>query len=212
MNFEYILPRNVPRNPEPHICEGGDCGACVLAGLFDKSLQWAYEQHESGIYHNGEAIPKISSFSLSSMRNTLEGLDLIYHMTDAYIEVSSTYHFQDWYSFGKQNHFNPPEWFDVFRVFLEAGYYRICTVSNNGKGMDENNQLRRHMADHWIMINGIRAYWKDVSTEYSVGGRRLETEIHLSNSAKTSPHSQWVGMKEFLMTWGGMNGFWVKPF
>jgi len=31
--FETVLPRRVVPQPVPFIVEGGDCGACVLAGV-----------------------------------------------------------------------------------------------------------------------------------------------------------------------------------
>jgi hypothetical protein len=41
-----ILPRRVKPQPVPGIVEGGDCGACVLGGLFDLSVEEVYEFQE----------------------------------------------------------------------------------------------------------------------------------------------------------------------
>ena len=205
-----ILPRRVPKNPQPFICKDGDCGACVLAGVFKKQPQWAYDNHVTGQYHNGKEVEKISCFNLRSMERTLDKLQregyIEHHIPDK-IFVESRFIIDEWRAFGNLSHMHSSGYYALYRALITGGYYKICTVSNNGKGL-EGGQLS-HTTDHWILVNGYREYWEPVPKVK--GSKAKKTEIHLSNSSLNSPHAQWISMNDFLKFWGGTMGFWVKP-
>ena len=46
MDETIILPRRVAPQPSPAIVPGGDCGACVLAGLFGITVADAYAMQD----------------------------------------------------------------------------------------------------------------------------------------------------------------------
>lgn len=206
--FCIELPRQVPRNPEPAIVNGGDCGACCIAGVLGITVEQAYELHLAGCYAGGEPIPQQSTVDVESLYATLEQSGMTDHVLEGMFDVSPLdYQPPGWQAFGRLPHFSFRLHFELYRALLSAGYYRICTVSNGGKGLESGWMCQQ--TNHWIMVRGARGIWSSPSP--TSGSRRYKTEILLSNSARNQPHAQWADMKHFLQSWGGMVGVWVKP-
>ncbi len=209
------LPNKVPKNYEQSLNSGGDCGACVIAGLLGISIEQAYEYHKSGTYHGGEPIPKIHSFCRSSMRDTLDNLQpknhgLIEHVVKHAPIFPLAAHKELGMPFGLMGNLQFGAWTDYVRAMLSGGYYGIAQVYNNGH--NENSLNEHGMTNHWVMIKGWRMQWyRDPKDKTSTSGGMAIEEICISNSSRNSEHEQWIYVGDFLGLWGGFDAYWAKP-
>lgn len=218
---QIILPNRPPKNPIPGIVDGGDCGACVLAGLLGISVPEAYELHCSGEYYGGSPIPKQSTFNYQSMIRTLESLTcdwrtdkpkpLEHVVTDIPLFPFDYQYKVSGLPFGFPSTMQYNAWQNYARALLSGGYYGIAMVYNNGfKG-----EIRHYgETDHWVMICG----WRNVYIPESDEQRKksgcigsYNTELLIGNSAKSSPQEDWVDYGDFLKFWGGFSALWAKP-
>lgn len=212
---EVSLPHRPPKNPVPSLNMGGDCGACVIAGILNISIQEAYELHCSGEYSGGNPIPKISSFNFHSMIRTLECLTddlgikpnpiLEHCVTDIPMWLVNQHHEISGVSFGVSGAMQYTPWCNMIRAMLTGGYYGICQVFN--RGHTELNSLYG-TTNHWVMIVG----WRYVYIKHSddISGH-YEQEVLIGNSANTCPQEEWLPVDKFLKNWGGFGVLWAKP-
>lgn len=219
---EVSLPRRPPKNPIPSLNDGGDCGACVLAGILNIPIEKAYDLHCSGEYYGGKPIPTVSSFNFHSMSKTLESLtdDLGFHdegrnllehcVTDIPMWMIDQHHEMCGLSFGVSGAMQYSPWCNNVRAMLTGGYYGICQVYDGGH--KELTNLYGS-TNHWIMIAGWRyVYVKhtDHSSEGNATGH-YEQEVLIGNSSNANPQEQWLPADKFLKNWGGFGVLWAKP-
>jgi hypothetical protein len=221
---QIILPRRPVRQPQPTIVSGGDCGACVLAGLTGVSVEEAYDRfHQPGEYLGGKPIEKRSSLSDTSMKVSLELL-----MSDsgcrggcADIPVLLDHVVTDipiW-PFGHARHYlcwglrTQLEWREYARAMLNGGYYGVAQVAHGG--LDPDGPLRKFgWTDHWVMICGWRyRYEVDQHDEErrKAGLGSYHEDILIGDSSLARPHECWVDVNDFQSYWGGFATFWAKP-
>jgi hypothetical protein len=218
---KVFLPRVPPKNYEVSLSDGGDCGACVIAGVLNISIEEAYELHCSGEYYGGKPIPKISSWNRQSMRRTLECLadnwgnqlpaPLFEHVvTDCPIWPFDSPHTSVGMGFGLTAGMQFSPWADYIRAMLMGGFYGITTVFNNGY----HGEIRHYgQTDHWVMIKGWQYVFvqnEDPKTKELSSGHYSQ-EICIGNSARNSPQEEWMDLGDFLKYWGGFGAMWAKP-
>lgn len=217
-----ILPRTVRKQPIPHISQGGDCGACVVAGMLDISVSEAYDFHQTGEYSSGDKIPKTSAWNQRSMRNTLELLTndlgcsgrLLPTLLEHVVVEVPIFPFnimrKHELAFGLNGHSQFWAWTSYLRAMLHGGFYGLATVFNNGFKTAEDFKLYGE-TNHWVLIRGWRyAYEKNEDPNRLCIGS-YEQEILIGNSAHNSPDEEWLPIDKFLLFWGGFTAMWAKP-
>lgn len=205
--FEVVLSRRPPKNPQPFIVSCGDCGACVLAGVLGIEVAEAYDRHESEFYHRGpldpepaKEIPKRSAFSYHSMKRTLRSLyyageidrvieDQPVWLMDQGIEVNGSFGVSSLLMQGALRRY----WLALF----DAGYYGLAQVSMHGQG-----PFSRGGVDHWVMLCGMRER-REEST--------ILLEVLIGDSALCHPQERWIGINEFLSKHGGFMALFARP-
>jgi hypothetical protein len=221
---EIVLPRRPPINPTPCINGGGDCGACVVAGVLNITVEQAYEYHVSGNYYGGDPIPKISSWNQNSMRNTLTMLvndlggyretpRLLEHVVDDVPIWPFAFPFQGLgIPYGLAGHRQFDGWVNYVRAMLTGQYYGITTVYNNGFKKTTDDAMFGE-TDHWITIVGWRYAFVPTEDEErkKISRGHYQQEVLIANSARSSPREEWIDVGEFLKSWGGFGVIWAKP-
>jgi hypothetical protein len=195
-DFEKILPRRVPRNPQPRIYHGGDCGACCLSGVTDLAAAAVYEELRDD--------KKINAFSQPDMRSALseaEGNELLQNIVvDSPNWIGQVYRAPFGYNACQMS----LEWFGYIRMAIEAGYYGIAEVKTHGAADKDKRDT-----DHWCMICGVRVrHEKSAAVE---GAWTIVQEILISDSCLTMPAEHWEEVNAFLRDFGGFDCFLVKP-
>lgn len=194
---EVVLPRRVVPQPDPAFVKGGDCGACVLAGLLDISVQRVYDEIYGG-HRDALSRPEYEQV----LRRIEYGGWLDRTITDVPIWVQRRMNLP----FGNVGHLSFPEWFSYVRMAVDAGYYGIASVVYGRTGVGTQVPPA---TDHVVLICGVRTV--DVPLERMPGTTRLDQEVLVSCSAKATPPEEWVEVKEFLATRGGYNVMLVRP-
>lgn len=221
---QVVLSRRPPKNAEVSLNDGGDCGACVLAGLLAlPSATEAYDLHLPGEYHGGAAIPKVHHFTRESMVRTLDslasdsgcrgGLGGVPILLDHVISDIPIWPFDQRGSqlaFGLRAQF---EWPHYARALLNGGYYGVAQVKHGGYDPDGP---ARHLGetDHWVMICGWRyVYLPETDPERRAAGCLGCYEQHLliGDSSRARPLETWVDAHDFLRYWGGFAAVWARP-
>lgn len=188
LRYEVVLPRRVLRQPVPSLVPGGDCGACVLAGLTGRaSVQDVYDARSKGE-------PKPISYW--DMRQALiedvpERLDrtctnVAFWVSDSFVEISP---------FGFPATCQAQAWFAYVRMAIDAGYYAVANVASTRNGKD---------TDHWVLICGVREL-------YPAGSGIVRQELLVSCSSVSTPDEEWVGLHEVLGQRGGFNALLARP-
>ena len=213
---ESVLPRRPPKNPQPCIVEGGDCGACVLAGVLGITPLEVYDLHESGRYSGGGDISKLSAFNFHSMYRTLKKMASITQehcsgvprrLEHALVEIPIwpfTCHEMNT-QFGLPGKMQSRAWLEHAKAMVSSGYYGIAQVKNGGK-----SELKNYgETDHWLTIAGWRCTYE--TSDVPVPHGTYKTHILIADSALSQPLEQWITAHDFLNVWGGFAAFWAKP-
>lgn len=214
---EITLPRRPVKNRLVSLYSGGDCGACVLAGLLGlPDAEDAYKLHISGEYAGGGKIPQIESFTRQTMQHSLEALQTDWKITPNLIEhvVSDI----PIWPFGYARHnltfaMRPQhEWRDYARALLTGGYYGIAQVMMGGHA--PTAPMKDYgLTNHWIMICGWRyCYIPETDPErIKLTTGFYKEEFLIGDSAKSRPLECWVDANDFQNYWGGFAALWAKP-
>jgi hypothetical protein len=202
-----ILTKRPVKQPEVRIVSGGDCGACVLAGLLGCSLKEAYQLHQIS-----ENMPKEHPFSIWSMKKTLEMLVPPFHKGEKNSLVHAVTEIPIWpfdymlphnSAFGLLGMHMFRSWNDNLIAMLHGGYYGITQVHNHGYrdkfGDGEGNYPD---TNHWVMICGWRLILE---------GNRYDDQILIGNSSSSTDLETWVDVQDFLKYWGGFSCMYAKP-
>ncbi len=193
-DHEVVLPRRVVRQPKPHVNPGGDCGACVLAGLLGTEVGDVYERFRGG---------KCESFHWHAMRTALwearsAGLvDRI--VTDVPMWPANVPDMAA--AWGWHSGYQSLAWASYVEMAVDAGYYGIAMVDVHKKGAHGGG------TNHWVMLCGSRERTEPMSD----GAAEIKNEVLVSCSSSTTPDEEWVGVQDFLRERGGFNVLLVRP-
>jgi hypothetical protein len=195
---EVVLPRRVVPQPQPFVVPGGDCGACVLAGILETSVTRVYED----IYRGRK-----EALSRPELENVLREIERKGLLDRLVIDVPLWP--PSWrmsLAFGHAGHLSFPEWFAYVRMAMDAGYYGIASVIFDRSGVGTKVPPN---TDHVVLICGARTV--EVPLDHMPGVSRFDEEVLVSCSARSSPNEEWVEVRDFLATRGGYNLILVRP-
>ncbi len=192
-DHEIVLPRRVVQQPTPHLNPGGDCGACVLGGLFGIEVGDAYKLADRD---------KIAPISHSKMRSALwesssRGLADRIVVEPARWPNPGEGYFDD---FGHLAGRNAIEWWTYLRLACDAGYYGIAEVDSNKGGPYGGG------TDHWVLLCGIRRTCPPDSQSGAI-----HQDVLVSCSSTKTPDEEWVDAGDFLRHRGGFNMLLARP-
>lgn len=189
--MEVVLPRRVVPQPMPFIKDGGDCGACVLAGLLELTVPAIYERHKG--------VSSINRPEVSDILWRAKSEGLVDHFVDRvpYWRCLPPY----LQPFGDTAWAASLEWFDYVSIAMQAGYYAVAFVAYNKSGPLGDG------ADHVVLLCGARRREESLSA----GAKLIKSEILVSCSARSSPDEEWVDVRQFLRDRGGYNVVLVRP-
>lgn len=199
---EIILPRRAVPQPSPGLSAGGDCGACVIAGVLGISVAEAYElqdKDERPVNAKDQPYP----FSWQGMGHALKcwGRDAL---TDGVITETPLWPWEAWHNnmpWGLVGWQQNMAWWNYVRMGLLGGFYGIIQMDIDGRGpMFDHN--------HWQLICGARLNFVPHPTMDGCG--RYDQDILVSCSAR-HPEGKWYDSRTFLRERGGFNVIMVRP-
>jgi hypothetical protein len=196
VTYEVVLPLRVVPQPQPSLNPGGDCSACVIAGILGLRVEDVYEDLGRGAprgltyYCRRELLERAKSRGL--IDRLVLAVPLWPNSMDGYL------------AFGHQGHLFCTEWFDYMRMALDAGYYGIASVQFEKTGA---GTAMPPETNHAVLICGVR----ERRVPLSQGACRTDNEVLVSCSSKSSPDLEWVEVQEFLAQRGGYNVQLVRP-
>lgn len=202
---EVVLPRRVKPQPTPDIVNGGDCGACVYGGLFDMPIERVYDEYR-------EKRTSIDFWEMARMLRVAESQGLADRIIDQPIRPTSGHGFTGGFAaFGSPAFMASHEWHRVVQMAIDAGYYGVCEVDYDRKGIDGTG------TNHWVLICGSRigikwTYKDHGGTLGVVGSGECIMDVLVSCSARaTGGRDEWVNATEFLRYRGGFNMLFARP-
>lgn len=199
--FEIVLPRRVVPQPTPFIVPGGDCGACVLAGVLGISIERVYDDLRE----------KRDSIHYSEMQRLLRVADsrgLARGYCDdppIWIPFGASTGF---FTFGLNSWHMTGAWFRYLTMAFEAGYYAIAGVNHEKAGP------MSHGRDHWVLLCGARSRFEPrpcTCSDPNCRAGSYENEILVSCSSRATPDEEWVTPHDFLRNRGGLDALLVRP-
>lgn len=184
------LPRRALKQPSPAIVEGGDCGACALAGVTGLSIEQIYDDYSG----------KREAFHKISMEQTLDELKR-HEILDRVITDTPIWF--DWRTLGmwgmpSWNMAN--QWFNYIVMAIDAGYYGIAHIDYDQKGPMASS-------DHIVVICGARQRLQPIKNS---PGAKITQEILISCSG-SSPNGEWKELNNYLSTSGGFDCSLIRP-
>ena len=182
-----VLPRRAVPQPKPRINSGGDCVACVLAGLVDTDVPAMYEMLKTP---TGEGVTDIY--------RQRDALNLLYyggHLDRVVLDVPEWPVHDLCRSWGRPAWTLALEWCHYTLMALDAGYYGVGLVDYHKKGPFGDG------TNHMVLICGYR----EVSEE-----SRIQQQILVSCSA-AHPQGEWVEVRDYLKHWGGYYTRFARP-
>lgn len=202
---EVVLPRRVKVQPTPNINPGGDCGACVLGGALDVSVEYVYDELK------GER-QSISFWEMQRMLRVAESHELADRIIEQPARFKPTFDGGGGFSaFGTPAYFVARDWHRYVQMAIDAGYYGIAEVDYGRKG------LEGHGTNHWVLICGARIgiKWK---TEFNTAlnkdvtsGNYIDDVLVSCSARPTGMKDEWVDAHDFLKYRGGYNILFVRP-
>lgn len=201
---EIVLPRRVKLQPTPEIVGGGDCGACVYGGLFDLPLERVYDEIR-------EERHSIDFWEMGRMLRVAESKGLADRILDEPVEIPQRLVGGGLDVFGKPAYLAAHAWHRYVQMAVDAGYYGLCQVDYDRKGLDGNG------SNHWVLICGARigvkwTYEDRGGTLGVVGSGKYIMDVLVSCSARaTGGRDEWVDAADFLKYRGGYNILFARP-
>jgi hypothetical protein len=187
------LPFRVVKQPTPEMHKGGDCGACVLAGLLGLTLEEVYAKlHRKGEPHH---------FGYETMCEALRRAYYDLKLIDRYI--TRTPHWPQWdaqRAWGDVSWTQQMEWREWLQLAFDAGYVALAQVKCIPEPMMFDT-------DHWVMYCGTRLKWDGPPGERKSG----EYELLVSDSARSQPLEKWSIIGEHLKARGGFAVLLARP-
>ena len=194
-DFQVVLPKRVVQQPKPQIHKGGDCAACVLAGLVGMTVEEIY----TDVYE--QELDKVRAPSW---------IEMVRYLTKLYYDGELDRFITDtpyWSSNDAQRTFGDTfarqssEWFKYVVMALDAGYYGLLNYSFDGKGPHS-------YPDHFVMVVGARAKSKKIRNK---AGWRVEQSLLISCSSSKTKAEFWVTLGRLARDHGGFNIMLARP-
>ncbi len=188
---ETILPLRATPQPDPAVYPAGDCGACVLSGVFSISVDEAYQWYSKG----GKREPIRYADMAQALHNAAA-----HGVADRVITATPCWPIPPVYgAWGLRGEDMAHNWFNYLQLAFDARYYALCIVDINKEGPTGPG------TNHWVMLCGCR-------DRYGEGDdKRIYQEVLVSCSAESTPDLEWVDAIEFLECRGGFNALLVRP-
>jgi len=192
--YEVTVPRRVIPQPHPKVYEHGDCGACVLGGLFGiNDIKEVYSRFQ----RNG-AIEPWCRITMADAFHSAQNRNII----DRFVDDMPTWAGWDVRNvWGNPSWYQCREWFNYIRMAIDAGYYGVASVNMDGNGPLE-------LTDHVVLLCGVRERVDPHPTMTEAGV--VIQEILVSCSAK-HPEGKWYEVEGFLKHRGGFNCYLARP-
>jgi hypothetical protein len=187
------LPRRVVKQPTPELNIGGDCGACVLAGLLGMTIEEVYAKlHPKKIpYH----------FDMHSMHAALQIAKYDLGTIDRCITRTPYWPSGDSQrAWGDASWTQSMEWREWLTMAFDAGYYALAQV----RAIHEPMVFE---TDHWVLYCGTRTKWDGPPAARQSG----EFQLLVSDSGRTKPIEAWFGVGEHLKQRGGFAVMLARP-
>lgn len=193
---QIVLPLRSHPQPQPHLAEGGDCAACCIAGICGIRPHQVYEN-----LMNGE----VSSPSRPDMEPILRTAQM-HGLIRRFNTDVPRWPVPDYYmAFGESGYICANEWFRYLWMAFEGGYYGLASVVYDKTGSQGKIPPD---TDHMVLLCGAR----EASVPHpTMSASRIEYQLLVSCSAKSTPKEEWVEAREFLAQRGGYNVILVKP-
>lgn len=197
---EITLPRRVIPQPQPHLCPQGDCGACVLAGVFGADGPKEIYDTYCGLE------PK--SLGFCEVQNIVRGACYGGGPVEAYCDHpplwphATSEMFGAW---GLPSWQQQAPWAHYIELAIRGGYYALAMVSHGKEGPLCAGP------NHWVAIVGFRELRVPNVVDGVERSAHYENEVLVSCSSATTPDEEWVGAREFLTARGGFNVILARP-
>lgn len=176
-----VLPKRVPLQPDPPYVLGGDCGACVLAGLLDHSVDEVYSDIK------GDLCPFSRSDMLDALWTAYERGEL--DRLVPHVPIWPDY--RQVHTFGFPSWDMSEQWYQYVKMGIDGGYYGVAFVVYDQQGAYVDG-------DHWVLLCGTRE-------------KAETPEILVSCSSPDTPNEEWVTVTEFLKRRGGYPVIMARP-
>lgn len=188
---EVVLPRRVIPQPTPLVVPAGDCGACVLGGVFGLSVEETYAK-----LHDG----KRETFDHNHMYSALHQAKYL-GLVDRIITEAPMWPppHESMRTFGSPSWTQALAWFAYLRMGMDAGYYAFARVNHAKQGPWQS-------PDHWVLLVGVR----EVFPPGDEGGV-IHQQVLVSCSSRATPDEEWVNVRDFLEHRGGFDLFLARP-
>jgi hypothetical protein len=200
LGVEPVLQPSPLRNP------GGDCFACALTA----ALRWIYTKPDLPFDACWDFFMVDTAGGGRALSNTWPG------MRAALYAASS--HFDEYGRLEITNDFVRPEfdpdmwshvWFQGstpgyshrLEGWLRGGWVALTEINMAGSGPVVNG--RWNVNDHFVVLDGIRSYWKP--NEHFKGASSLESDVHVVCSRNGA---YWTELRKFLFNHGAA-GWWL---
>ena len=215
---EIILPLRVNPQALPALWKGGDCGACVLGGIFNLPTQAVYEQIQRAVYEDyyEQEWTEARSFTPQCMEKALRVAEKQGLATDIRTQPQHFVRERDYVSrcFGEYPEHHAKQWHEAVTVHLEAGYYAIVMVNMMGESYyshKDDGTILVNAGDHWQIIVGART--RRVERILDSGTRTWSTvrEVLTSCSSTRTPDEEWTEAADFIRRKGGFHPYFVRP-
>jgi len=194
---EVVLAWRALPQPEPFVVEGGDCGACALAGVLGVGVEVVYDRLCAG---RREALSRLELESAADEARRQGLLDRV--VADVPFWPSR----KSYLAFGHPGHLSFPEWWAYVRMALDGGCYGLCSVDFDRRGARHDIPPE---TDHVVVLCGAREVCVPHPT--MAGASRIDRQVLVSCSARSTPDEEWVEVRDFLSTRGGYNVLLVRP-
>ena len=210
-DFDYEVINNITpiKQPKPRINEGGDCGACCIAGIIGytaEQLPKLYKNilkpyyggtpREVGSVNWADLLDKTSKF----MHNKLQITEpvVIDNINFNDVEKHNIYH-NPYYS-TPWNLIKP--YIHKLRTYLEAGYIAMTTIKYDGTA----NPLDFKGTDHWVIINGVKKETTKVKLD---SGYRYDVEFKVKIGCSVKGQ-YWINAEKLIKNHGGFNLAFIR--
>ena len=196
-HLEVVLPLRPLPQPVPPLNPGGDCGPCVLGGLFGLSVEQVYER-----FYRPAFGAKIRPYRFSDLQYAARVAFHKYGLVDRVVEGcppeivgKPNLFFVDSSKFN--GNIYSDLWWTQLLTALDAGYYAITMINHAGHGRGEP-------IDHTVLICGARVV--------EVSAAEHQRQVLVASSSTADQPERWIiSVEDFLKWHGGYRLILVRP-
>ena len=185
--MNIVLPRRAVPQPSPFLNSGGDCGACVLAGVLGLSPVDIYERWCQNTPQS------LGLWEIQRLLRCAEHEGLLSHVVIdipiwpyAVPSMCAGWGLTSWQQ--------QSAWESYLAMSISGGYYGLATVAHPPDGPVNDG------TNHWVLLCGIRH--SEAHKQY---------EVLVSCSAQSTPNEDWISTRSFLINRGGFTTLLARP-